>query len=115
MIGETYAIGGNSERTNLQIVNTLCGILDSLVPKTDGVSYREQIAFVKDRPGHDFRYAIDSGKIREQLGWSPVHSFEDGISDTVRWYLGNTWWVDDILSGKYRLARIGCGQNDGEQ
>jgi dTDP-glucose 4,6-dehydratase len=111
-VGETYAIGGGAERTNLQIVHGICDILDELHPRREG-SYRDLVAFVKDRPGHDFRYAIDSGKLRRELGWSTTRTFEDGISETVRWYLSNTAWTERILSGEYRLARIGIGSADG--
>ena len=109
-IGETYAIGGNSERTNLQIVHKLCDLLDELRPRAAG-SYRDLITFVKDRPGHDYRYAIDSAKIQMELGWSPTRDFETGIRETVEWYLTNIGWIDDILSGQYRLTRIGEGEN----
>lgn len=102
MPGETYNIGGCNERTNLQVVSTLCGILDKEHPKTTGGSYSEQIEFVKDRPGHDRRYAIDSSKIQRELGWAPADSFESGIRKTVSWYLDNQEWVAAITSGAYR-------------
>ena len=91
-VGETYNIGGNSERTNLAVVETICDILDREKPRADGRSYREQIAFVTDRPGHDRRYAIDATKIRDELGWSPKETFETGLTRTIRWYLDNEWW-----------------------
>jgi len=109
--GETYAIGGNTERTNLQIVRTLCALLDELFPRADGKAYAEQISFVIDRPGHDRRYAIDASKIRRELVWSPNHTFDDGMRSTVQWYLDNQEWVEDVLSGKYRMERLGTGGN----
>ena len=112
-VGETYTVGGNSERTNLQIVNKLCDLLDELCPRTSG-SYRELITFVKDRPGHDHRYAIDSSKIRTELSWAPTRDFETGIRETVKWYLANSEWTDGILSGQYRLTRIGKGTTHAE-
>lgn len=107
--GETYMIGGNSERTNLQVVETICRLLDRLKPRADGKSYVEQISFVTDRPGHDFRYAIDASKIRDELGWTPVESFESGIEKTVCWYLENEDWWRAIQSGAYRGERLGVG------
>ena len=101
-IGETYNIGGRSERSNITIVDTICDILDELTPRKDGISYREQIKFVKDRPGHDLRYAINCTKIERELGWVPRHTFEDGIYETVKWYLENNQWVQSIQSGAYR-------------
>ena len=100
--GETYNIGGCNEKTNLQVVETLCAILDERSPRKDGRSYREQITFVKDRPGHDRRYAIDAGKIERELGWSPAETFESGIRKTVVWYLENPDWVAGVTSGAYR-------------
>ena len=105
--GETYNIGGYSEKANMEIVRTLCRILDELRPREDGISYEEQITFVKDRPGHDRRYAIDASKIQKDLGWKPKNTFESGIKRTVRWYLDNQEWVEDVLSGKYRMERLG--------
>jgi dTDP-glucose 4,6-dehydratase len=102
MPGETYNIGGWNERANLDVVHTLCDILDELSPKADGVSYRGQISFVTDRPGHDRRYAIDARKIEAELGWRPTETFESGIRKTVRWYLEHAEWVQAVTSGSYR-------------
>ncbi len=101
-VGETYNIGGRSERRNLEVVKTLCAILDEFRPRPDGRTYAEQIRFVRDRPGHDRRYAMDIGKIERELGWRPVETFESGLRKTVRWYLDNPKWVADVTSGAYR-------------
>ncbi len=101
-VGETYNIGGWNEKTNLEVVNTLCAVLDELKPRADGKQYAEQIAFVKDRPGHDRRYAIDARKIERELGWKPQETFETGIRKTVAWYLANQDWVEGVTSGAYR-------------
>jgi dTDP-glucose 4,6-dehydratase len=101
-IGETYNIGGGSEKANIEIVQILCDILDAEKPRADGRSYREQIKFVGDRPGHDRRYAIDAAKIASELGWAPSETFETGIRKTVHWYLGNAAWVERVMSGAYR-------------
>jgi dTDP-glucose 4,6-dehydratase len=101
-IGETYNVGGGNQKTNLDVVHTLCEILDELRPRNDGKSYKEQITFVKDRPGHDRRYAIDATKISRELAWRPVETFETGTRKTVRWYLNNQPWVQNIVSGAYR-------------
>lgn len=105
--GEKYNIGGHNERTNLTIVERLCDILDSKKPRSDGRSYREQISFVKDRPGHDLRYAIDAGKIDRELNWRPVETFETGIVKTVEWYLNNLEWCKHVADGSYRQERLG--------
>ncbi|MES2535081.1 MAG: dTDP-glucose 4,6-dehydratase [Pseudomonadota bacterium] len=97
--GETYNIGGWNEKTNLEVVHTLCDILDKLAPKKD--SYREQITYVTDRPGHDWRYAIDARKIERELGWKPAETFDTGIRKTVQWYLDNQDWVRNVQSGGY--------------
>jgi len=102
VIGETYNIGGWNEKTNLEVVHTLCDLLDELKPRDDGKLYREQITFVKDRPGHDRRYAIDSTKIANELGWKPEETFETGIRKTVQWYLDNQDWVANVQSGEYK-------------
>lgn len=99
--GETYNVGGCNEKTNLKVVHTLCDILDELRPKSSG-SYRDQMIFVKDRPGHDRRYAIDAGKVIGELGWSPQETFETGIRKTVQWYLDHQDWVAHVTSGEYR-------------
>lgn len=100
--GRVYNIGGDSERTNIEVVRTLCRLLDSERPRQDGRSYADQIAFVRDRPGHDRRYAIDAGRIKAELGWRPLESFESGLAKTVRWYLDNPRWVERVTSGAYR-------------
>lgn len=100
--GETYNIGGNSEKRNIEVVETICDIVDELMPLPDGSSRRELITFVKDRPGHDWRYAIDFSKINRELGWAPQESFESGIRKTVQWYLEHQQWVERIRSGKYQ-------------
>ena len=107
--GETYNVGGSCERQNIQIVKTICSILDELRPKSGGAKYEEQIKFVKDRPGHDRRYAIDASKIKSELGWQPQETFESGILKTVKWYLDNQPWIENILNGKYRCERLGLG------
>ena len=101
-LGETYNIGGCNEKANLAVVHVLCDLLDELQPKADCKSYRDQIAYVKDRPGHDRRYAIDAGKIERELGWRPAETFETGMRKTVRWYLDNQAWVQNVMTGNYR-------------
>jgi dTDP-glucose 4,6-dehydratase len=101
-VGETYNIGGCNEMRNLDVVHILCDMLDKQRPLTNGKSYRDQIAYVKDRPGHDRRYAIDAHKIESELGWKPSETFTSGIEKTVRWYLDNSAWVKNITSGAYR-------------
>jgi len=101
-VGETYNIGGWNEKPNLEVVNTLCAVLDELKPRADGKRYAEQIAYIKDRPGHDRRYAIDARKIERDLGWKPQETFETGIRKTVQWYLANQAWVERVTSGAYR-------------
>jgi dTDP-glucose 4,6-dehydratase len=100
--GQVYNIGGWNEKPNLEVVRTLCSVLDADSPRDDGRSYAEQITFVKDRPGHDRRYAIDACKIEAELGWKPAETFETGIRKTVRWYLDNPEWVRNVTSGDYR-------------
>jgi dTDP-glucose 4,6-dehydratase len=99
--GETYNVGGWNEKTNLEVVHALCDILDRLAPKGDAASYRSQITYVTDRPGHDRRYAIDARKIERDLGWKPAETFDSGIQKTVQWYLDHQDWVRDIQSGDY--------------
>jgi len=101
-LGEVYNIGGWNEKSNVEIVHTICSLLDSLRPRTDGLSYSQQINYVADRPGHDRRYAIDAGKIEKELGWKPAETFDSGIRKTVQWYLENQAWVSDVQSGSYR-------------
>jgi dTDP-glucose 4,6-dehydratase len=101
-IGETYNVGGWNEKTNLEVVETLCAILDELKPKSDGKSYADQITFVKDRPGHDRRYAIDASKLERDLGWRLQETFETGLRKTVIWYLENETWVNHVVSGEYQ-------------
>ena len=100
--GETYNIGGWNEKANIDVVRTLCAILDELRPRGDGQSYATQMSFGKDRPGHDRRYAIDAGKLERELGWRPAETFETGIRKTVAWYLANQEWVSNVTSGQYR-------------
>ena len=106
-IGETYNVGGNNEKSNLDVVNTLCDLLDELSPRSDGVNYRQQIVFVKDRPGHDQRYAIDSTKLQTTLGWKPEETFTTGFRKTVQWYLENPVWSQRVCDGSYRRERLG--------
>jgi dTDP-glucose 4,6-dehydratase len=101
-IGETYNIGGWNEKENIEVVKTICQILDELKPRVDNKSYAEQITFVKNRPGHDRRYAIDASKIKLELGWRPSETFDTGIKKTVQWYLDNPVWVESAVSGSYR-------------
>jgi len=101
-LGEVYNIGGWNEKPNLDIVHTVCALLDELIPRADGKPYKEQIAYVTDRPGHDRRYAIDARKIEQQLGWKPAETFETGIRKTVQWYLDNPEWVANVQSGSYK-------------
>ena len=101
-LGETYNIGGWNEKANIEVVNTICRILDELKPRADGKSYAEQITFVKDRPGHDRRYAIDASKVERELGWRPAETFDTGIRKTVQWYLDNPVWIEGVVSGSYR-------------
>jgi dTDP-glucose 4,6-dehydratase len=120
--GETYNIGGNNERSNLELVKTICGIVDQLLPIEQNAAiassdhagitkYEQLITFVSDRPGHDLRYAIDASKIRDQLNWEPQKGIEDGFRETVQWYLDNEAWWQQILSGEYRMDRLGTGKS----
>jgi dTDP-glucose 4,6-dehydratase len=110
-IGETYNIGGNNEQANIDVVRALCALLDELSPKAGGGSYLEQITYVKDRPGHDRRYAIDARKISTELGWQPGENFASGFGKTVRWYLEHVAWVDNVTSGAYRQW-LDCNYTD---
>ena len=101
-LGQTYNIGGWNEKANIDVVRTICQILDKVKPRTDGQPYAKQITFVKDRPGHDRRYAIDARKIERELGWRPAETFDTGIKKTVQWYLDNPIWVEGVVSGSYR-------------
>ena len=101
-LGETYNVGGWNEKPNLDIVHAICSLLDELRPRADGKSYREQITYVTDRPGHDRRYAIDASRIERELGWRPAETFETGIRKTVQWYLDNPVWIGNVQSGVYR-------------
>jgi len=102
LVGETYNVGGWNEKANLDVVNTLCVILDELAPRADSQSYKQQITYVADRPGHDRRYAIDATKLERELGWKPQETFETGIRKTVEWYLANQAWTANVTSGEYR-------------
>ena len=101
-IGETYNVGGWNEKTNLEVVETLCATLDELKPKSNGKSYSDQITFVNDRPGHDRRYGIDASKLKRELGWTSQENFETGLRKTVLWYLENEGWMDHVVSGEYQ-------------
>ena len=113
-MGESYNIGGHNENTNLSVVETICTLLEQLEPnKPDGITnYKDLITYVKDRPGHDLRYAIDATKIKDELGWVPEETFESGMLKTVKWYLDNRSWWQRVLSGDYKLARLG---SDGQE
>ncbi|AIW12741.1 dTDP-glucose 4,6-dehydratase [Vibrio tubiashii] len=105
IVGQTYNIGGHNEKQNLEVVQTICSILDTLVPKE--TAYAEQITYVQDRPGHDRRYAIDSSKMQKELGWTPVETFETGLKKTVQWYLDNQQWCQNVQDGSYQRERLG--------
>jgi dTDP-glucose 4,6-dehydratase len=106
-IGETYNVGGDAERTNITVVKTICALLDARRPLSNGRSYESLITYVKDRPGHDRRYAIDASKLKRELGWRPAYNFESGIATTVDWYLSNQPWVQRVLDGSYQMERLG--------
>ena len=108
--GETYNVGGLNERANLDVVKTLCALLDAKSPRPDGASYSAQITYVADRPGHDRRYAIDCSKLQSELGWGPLESFETGLAKTVDWYLKNRSWTDDITKNRYNRERLGAAK-----
>lgn len=107
-VGETYNVGGDAERTNITVVRTICQLLDERRPLPDGSVRESLITFVKDRPGHDRRYAIDASRLQQELGWTPTVTFEQGIARTVDWYLDNQPWVKRVIDGSYRLERIGA-------
>ncbi|MRG54221.1 dTDP-glucose 4,6-dehydratase [Phyllobacterium sp. SYP-B3895] len=107
-VGESYNIGGHNEKTNLNVVETICDILDQKRPRKGGGRYRDLITFVSDRPGHDRRYAIDASKIERDLGWTPQETFETGLAKTIDWYLANEWWWEPIRSGRYAGERLGA-------
>jgi len=108
-IGECYNVGGDCERTNLEVVNRICETVDELKPPANGKSRTELITYVTDRPGHDHRYSIDFSKLNSELGWTPQETFETGLRKTIEWYLANEPWVESIASGKYRRQRLGLG------
>lgn len=107
VVGETYNIGGHNEKQNIEVVKTICKILDELKPQANGQTYESLITFVKDRPGHDLRYAIDATKIQNELGWTPTETFETGIRKTVEWYLNNLDWCHRVQDGSYQRERLG--------
>lgn len=107
VVGETYNIGGHNEKQNIEVVKTICKILDELKPQANGQTYESLITFVKDRPGHDLRYAIDATKIQNELGWTPTETFETGIRKTVQWYLNNLDWCHRVQDGSYQRERLG--------
>jgi len=107
-VGETYNVGGDAEMRNIDVVTAICALLDARRPREDGQPRATQVTYVADRPGHDRRYAIDASKLKRELGWKPAHSFEQGIADTVDWYLAHQDWVRRVLDGSYRLERIGA-------
>ena len=109
-VGETYNIGGNNEHTNISVVETICKILDEIIPDSRYVPHADLITFVQDRPGHDLRYAIDADKIKRDLKWSPDETFESGLRKTVQWYLDNQEWCNRVLDGSYKGERLGKGQ-----
>jgi len=109
-IGETYNIGGHNEKTNLEVVNTLCSILAELRPENPHAPFKQLITYVTDRPGHDLRYAIDADKIAQELGWTPQETFESGIRKTLQWYLDNTPWCTHVLDGSYQRERLGTAR-----
>ena len=106
-LGETYNIGGHNEKQNIEVVHTLCDLLDEFRPRLDGSSYRTLITHVQDRPGHDLRYAIDASKIQRELGWTPEETFDSGIRKTVEWYLSNLKWCQRVQDGSYQRERLG--------
>ena len=110
--GETYLVGGNAEYTNIDVVRMICKLLDELVPESPHAPHENLISYVEDRPGHDFRYAIDDRRTREELDWSPRYGFAEGLRTTVRWYLDNRPWWQKMAKEKYDGARLGLGQKE---
>ena len=109
--GETYVVGGLGEKQNINLVRSLCRLFDELIPNPQIKNYASLITFVEDRPGHDLRYAIKPDKIMRELGWQPAITFESGLRETVMWYLNNRKWYERILSGEYRLERLGLREH----
>lgn len=109
--GEVYNVGGNNEKTNLEVIHTLCALLDELLPNSPHRPHINLITYVADRPGHDLRYAIDASKIQRELGWAPEETFETGLRKTVQWYLDNQAWIDRVMDGSYRGERLGLDEN----
>jgi len=105
--GRTYNVGGHNEQTNLEVVRMICDVVDELRPRASGVSHRDLVTFVADRPGHDWRYAIDAGRIERELGWKPAHSFEQGLRETIAWYLDNAPWCEQVTADRYSGERLG--------
>ncbi len=110
--GETYNIGGHNEKTNLEVVKTICDMLDKMVPASPYIPHEQLITYVSDRPGHDVRYAIDADKIDQQLGWTPEETFESGIEKTIQWYLDNQQWCQNVQDGSYQRERLGTGEQE---
>ncbi len=108
--GRSYNVGGNEERTNMEVVQAVCSILDDIQPRKEGADYFDLVEHVTDRPGHDHRYAIDATRIKQELNWEPQETFESGIRKTVKWYLDNRQWIDKVQSGSYDGARLGAGK-----
>ena len=106
--GETYNIGGHNEKTNLEVVKTICELLDKLVPNSPHIPHESLITYVADRPGHDLRYAIDADKIAAELDWTPAETFESGIEKTINWYLENSEWCQHVQDGSYQRERLGA-------
>ncbi|MCH2389117.1 MAG: GDP-mannose 4,6-dehydratase, partial [Nitrospinales bacterium] len=114
-LGEVYNIGGNNEKTNLDLVSTLCEILDELIPDSPHKPHKSLIKFVDDRPGHDRRYAIDAGKIKRDLGWEPAETLDTGLRKTAKWYINNPQWIERVMSGAYKGQRLGLNTNGSEE
>lgn len=115
VIGKTYLVGGNAERRNIDVVRQICAVLDEMVPAANGSRHAEQISFVPDRPGHDYRYAIDAAETARLLGWSPGTTFEDGLTKTIRWYIDNRSWWEPLLERRGAVARVGLAAKKGRK